>query len=125
MQYAVLGRSGVRVSRICVGTMTFGNPIAEAQACDLVRYALDHGLNFFDTSNVYEGYDRTLGSRGGVGESILGKALEGPRHEAVICTKFGNPAGVGPGDAGLSARHLETELEKSLRRLISLSWPAS
>lgn len=117
MQYALLGRSGMQVSRLCVGTMTFGNPITESQACDLVHHALDQGINFFDTANVYEGYDRTLGSAGGVGESILGKALEGRRHQAVICTKFGNPAGLGPGDAGLSARHLETELEKSLRRL--------
>lgn len=117
MQYALLGRNGIRASRICLGTMTFGNPVTEAQACDLVHHALDHGLNFFDAANVYEGYDRTFGSEGGVGENVLGKALEGRRHQAVICTKFGNPVGLGLGDAGLSARHLEVELTRSLRRL--------
>lgn len=117
MSYAVLGRSGILVSRICLGTMTFGTPTTEAQASKLVGHALDQGVNFFDTSNAYEGYDRTFGSSGGVAEEILGKALKGRRHEAVICTKFANPVGLGPLEAGLSARHLETELEKSLKRL--------
>lgn len=117
MKYAVLGRTGVHVSRLCLGTMTFGKPVAEPQACDLVHYALERGVNFFDTSNAYEGYDRTLGSAGGVGEEILGKALSGRRDKAIICTKFANPVGLGPLEAGLSARHLEIELAKSLRRL--------
>lgn len=105
------------VSRLCLGTMTFGNPIAEAESKDLVSCALDLGINFFDTANVYEGYNRTFGSPGGLGEELLGKALAGRRDAAVICTKFGNPIGLGPLDAGLSARHLEAQLEKSLRRL--------
>lgn len=117
MKYAALGRSGVQVSRICLGTMTFGNPVTESQACNLVHHALERGVNFFDVANVYEGYNRTFGSGGGLGEEILGKALVGRRHQAIICTKFANPIGLGPIDAGLSARHLEVELEKSLRRL--------
>jgi aryl-alcohol dehydrogenase-like predicted oxidoreductase len=117
MDNVVLGKSGIRVSRICLGTMTFGNPVEEHQCRKLVSHALDRGVNFFDTSNVYEGYDRTFGSPGGIGEEMLGKALEGQRQRAVICTKYANPVGLGPLEAGLSARHLEVELENSLRRL--------
>ena len=69
MKYAVLGPTGVRVSRICVGTMTFGNPLDESQCKNLVGYALDHGINYFDTADVYQGYDRTWGSSGGVAVS--------------------------------------------------------
>jgi aryl-alcohol dehydrogenase-like predicted oxidoreductase len=117
MQNQPLGGSGMHVSRLCLGTMTFGNPIHEPQCVRLVHHALDHGVNFFDTSNVYEGYDRRLGSPGGVGEELLGTALSGRRHDAVICTKLANPVGAGVFDAGLSSRHLDRELEKSLKRL--------
>ena len=117
MKYAPLGRSGLNVSRLCLGTMTFGNPLDEKQCADLVGHALDQGINFFDTADIYEGYSRTFGSSGGVAEVLLGKALGERRNEAVICTKFGNPVGLGPLDAGLSARHLEKQLEGSLRRL--------
>jgi aryl-alcohol dehydrogenase-like predicted oxidoreductase len=112
-----LGRTGLRVSRVCLGTMTFGNPICEPDCQYLVSEALERGVNFFDTSNAYEGYDRSFGSPGGLGEELLGRSLEGRRHQAVICTKFANPVGHGPLDAGLSARHLEAELDKSLKRL--------
>jgi L-glyceraldehyde 3-phosphate reductase len=117
MKYAALGQTGIQVSRICLGTMTFGTPVSEPEASDLVHHALECGVNFFDTANVYEGYSRTLGSQGGVAEEILGKALSGNRHRAIICTKIANPVGLGPLDAGLSSRHLELELEKCLRRL--------
>jgi aryl-alcohol dehydrogenase-like predicted oxidoreductase len=117
MKYHSLGTSSVFVSQICLGTMTFGDPLGESACSDLVAHALDRGVNFFDTSNVYEGYSRSFGSTGGIGEEMLGKALKGRREQAILCTKFGNPVGLGPLDAGLSARHLERELEKSLRRL--------
>ncbi len=117
MEYRTLGGSGIQVSRLCLGTMTFGNPVDQRHCAELVSHALDRGVTFFDTSNAYEGYDRTLGSRGGVGEELLGLALQGRRHEAVICTKFANPVGAGAFDAGLSSRHLDRELEKSLNRL--------
>ena len=117
MQYAVLGPSGIRVSRLCMGTMLFGNPLDEAPSRRLVDHCLASGLNFFDTSNAYEGYDRTFGSRGGVSEEVLGKALKGKRHRAIICTKFANPVGLGPEEGGLSVRHLEAELDASLKRL--------
>lgn len=115
--YAPIGPGGLLVSRVCLGTMTFGNPISGPECRTLVHAALDRGVNFFDTSNAYEGYDRSFGSAGGVGEELLGHSLEGRRHQAVICTKFANPIGGGPLDAGLSPRHLESELDKSLKRL--------
>lgn len=117
MKYSSVGKSGLHVSAICMGTMNFGTPLDESQCSRLVRHALGSGVTFFDTANVYEGYARTFGSSGGVGEELLGKALDGRRHEALICTKLGNPNGMGPTNAGLSNRHLTTELEKSLRRL--------
>ena len=107
----------MNVSPICLGTVNFGTPLDEPAAEKLVSSALDKGLNFFDTSNVYQGYSRRFDSAGGVGETILGKALAGRRHQAVICTKLGNPNGPGPLSAGLSARHLHLELDNSLRRL--------
>ena len=117
MEFRPLGSSGIMVSALCVGTMTFGKPLGEAESGRLVSHALDMGINFFDTANVYEGYDRVVGSSGGVSEELLGKALLGRRQEAVVCTKLGNPVGFGPMDGGLSARHLEEQLEKSLRHL--------
>ncbi|MEO7649021.1 MAG: aldo/keto reductase [Bryobacteraceae bacterium] len=86
MKFVSLGTSGIHVSRICLGTMTFGSPLNEAKSGRLVSLALDHGINFFDTADVYEGYSRKWGSAGGVSEAILGKALEGRREQAVICT---------------------------------------
>ena len=117
MKYRVLGTTGMMVSPICMGTMTFGRPLDEEQSKNLVGYALDRGINFFDTANVYEGYDRKVGSSGGVSERLLGQALVGRRQDAVICTKLGNPSGIGPLNAGLSAHHLERELDDSLKRL--------
>ena len=117
MEYRFLGRTGLNISPICFGTVNFGNPLVEKKCKNLVACALDEGINFFDTSNVYEGYGRWFGSSGGIGETILGKALSGKRNQVVICTKLGNPNGPGPLDAGLSARHLLLEIENSLRRL--------
>ncbi|MBM3740098.1 MAG: aldo/keto reductase [Acidobacteria bacterium] len=117
MQYATLGTTGTRVSRLTMGTMLFGNPFDQAQCDRMVAAAIERGINSFDTADVYEGYSRTWGSHGGVSEQVLGKALGSQRSRALICTKFGNPAGAGPFDGGLSRRHLEKQLEGSLRRL--------
>jgi aryl-alcohol dehydrogenase-like predicted oxidoreductase len=117
MDYRCLGRTGLHVSPICMGTMNFGSPVDEAGCMRLVSHALDQGLNFFDTANAYEGYARTFGSAGGVGERLLGKALGKRRDEAVILTKLGNPIGQGPLHAGLSNHHLSRELDQSLLRL--------
>ncbi|MDP6445165.1 MAG: aldo/keto reductase [Pirellulaceae bacterium] len=117
MQLRELGASGLLVSPICLGTMTFGEPVAEADAVKLVHAAIDMGVNFIDTANVYEGYKRVLGSAGGVAEEIVGKALLGRRNDAVLATKVGAPLGAGPQDRGLSASHILREVEQSLRRL--------
>ncbi len=117
MQYRTLGASGLLVSPICLGTMTFGSPVEEADAIRLIHAAIDLGINFVDTANVYEGYARYLGSAGGVAEEIVGKALRGRRDKLVVATKVGAPVGPGPQDRGLSAVHILRELDNSLRRL--------
>ena len=126
MQHRQLGSSELTVSPICLGTMTFGVPVAEADAISLVHQALDLGINFVDTANVYEGYDRFLGSPGGVAEEIVGKALVGHRDDVVLATKVCAPVGPGPDDRGLSAAHIMREAERSLQRLqtdvIDLYW---
>ena len=117
MQFRELGSSGLLVSPICLGTMTFGQPVAEADAVRLVHGAIDLGLNFIDTANVYEGYQRVLGSPGGVAEEIVGKALRDRRDQVVLATKVCAPIGPGPQDRGLSASHILCQLDHSLRRL--------
>ena len=117
MQLRPLGGSGLLVSPICLGTMTFGTPVPEADAIRLIHEALELGVNFIDTANVYEGYARFLGSAGGVAEQIVGKALRDRRDKAVLATKVGAPLGSGPQDRGLSAVHILREVDRSLQRL--------
>lgn len=117
MQLRPLGSSGLLVSPICLGTMTFGTPVPEAEAIKLVHAAIDLGINFIDTANVYEGYSRYLGSAGGVAEEIVGKALRDRRDRAILATKVAAPVGPGPQDRGLSAVHILREVERSLKRL--------
>ena len=115
MEYRVLGSSGLFVSPICLGTMTFGTPVGEADSVRLVHGAIDLGVNFIDTADTYEGYDRVLGSAGGVAEKILGKALKGRRDRVVVATKGCAPTGPGPLDKGLSATYILRALERSLK----------
>lgn len=117
MQQRSLGSSGLLVSPICLGTMTFGSPVSEADSIRLVHAAIDMGINFVDTANVYEGYRRFLGSPGGVAEEIVGKALADRRDKVILATKVGAPVGPGPQDRGLSAVHILREVDRSLRRL--------
>ncbi|MCY3735858.1 MAG: aldo/keto reductase [Gemmatimonadaceae bacterium] len=115
------------VSVITLGTMLFGRPVPGPDAIDLVHAALDLGVNLFDTADIYEGYDRYLGSPGGVAEVILGEALRGRRDRAFITTKVGNPVGSGPdgghpagadySGTGLGSAHVEQQIDASLRRL--------
>ena len=130
MKLRRLGSSGLLVSPICLGTMTFGSPVKEADAIKLTHGAIDLGINFIDTANVYEGYDRFLGSSGGVAEVILGKALADRRDKVVLATKVGAPLGPGPQDAGLTPTAIGRELDASLKRLKTdyidlyiLHWP--
>ena len=117
MQHRSLGASGLMVSPICLGTMTFGTPVGEADAIALTHEALDLGINFVDTADAYEGYDRVLGSPGGVAEVIVGKALKGRRDRAVLATKVAAPLGPGQQDRGLSATTIMRHLDQSLSRL--------
>ncbi len=117
MQYQRLGRSGLGVSRICLGTMTLGDPLTREESIRLVHAALDLGINFIDTANCYEGIRRGDHTAGGLTEEILGEALLGRRDRVVLATKGGAPIGPGPQDRGLSAVHLLREIERSLERL--------
>lgn len=117
MNHRVLGSTGLLVSPICLGTMTFGEPVPESDAIGLIHAAIDLGINFIDTANVYEGYKRYLGSPGGIAEEIVGKAVRGKRDQVVVATKVGAPIGAGPQDRGLSATHILREVDRSLRRL--------
>ena len=108
MEYRRIGRSGLKVSEICLGTMTFGVSVDEDEAMRIVNLAYDAGINFFDTADGY-----SIGRS----EEILGKVLKGRRREAVVATKFFNPMGPGPNDSGMSRVHIMNAIEDSLRRL--------
>lgn len=108
MHYRVLGRTGVKVSALCFGTMSFGNEADESTAAALFKRCLDVGINFFDCANSY--------SRGRA-EEILGKLAAGLRDELVLTTKVCSPMGSGVNDRGLSRRHILRQVEASLRRL--------
>ena len=108
MEYRQLGRSGLKVSAIGLGGNTFGNGADEAQTGRIINRALDIGVNFIDTADVY--------SRG-VSETFVGKAVKGRRHEALIATKVRGKMGDLPNDEGLSRKHIMDGIEKSLQRL--------
>ena len=107
----------LKVSPLCLGTMTFGTPVGEADAIKLTHWAIDHGVNFLDTANMYEGYSRYPGSAGGVAEEILGKALKGKRDRVVLASKVGMKIGPADDDQGLSRAHVLREMDRSLARL--------
>lgn len=118
MDYARLGSSGLTVSRLCLGGMSFGEPgrgadswtLPEDKSREIIRQALDAGINFFDTANIYSD---------GSSEEILGRALAdyARRDEVVIATKVFGPMGPGPNQRGLSRKAILAELDNSLRRL--------
>lgn len=108
MEYRRLGKSGIKVSDICLGTMTFGHGADEAETNRMIHLAWDAGVNFFDTANSYAD---------GESEILLGKALRGKRRDAVIATKFFNPMGPGPNDSGMSRVHIMQAIDDSLKRL--------
>jgi aryl-alcohol dehydrogenase-like predicted oxidoreductase len=108
MQYRQLGRSGLKVSAIGLGGNTFGNGADEAQTGRIINRALDVGINFIDTADVY--------SRG-VSEQHVGKAVAGRRQQALIATKVNGRMGDLPNDQGLSRKHIIEGIEASLTRL--------
>lgn len=118
MKYSVIPGTDLNVSQICLGTMTFGSPVAEPDAIRLVRYGMDeHGINFVDTANMYEGYNRYAGSAGGVAEEILGKAVAGRRDQFVLATKVGMKVGNAPEDENTSPEAIRVQLRRSLKRM--------
>jgi aryl-alcohol dehydrogenase-like predicted oxidoreductase len=108
MEYRRLGRSGVMVSELCLGCMTFGRESDEDLSRRMVDTFLDAGGNFIDTANVYSH---------GVSEEITGRALGSRRGDVVLATKARMPMGDGPNDVGVSRKHLLRQCDDSLRRL--------
>ena len=108
MDYRNLGRSGLKVSPLCLGTMMFGGPTDEAAASRIVASAREAGVNFIDTADVYTE---------GRSEEIVGRAIKAERSTWVLATKVANPVGPGPNDRGLSRRHVVAACEASLKRL--------
>jgi aryl-alcohol dehydrogenase-like predicted oxidoreductase len=116
VQYVNLGRTGLKVSRLCLGMMTYGDPawrswvLTEEQGRPIIRRAIEHGINCFDTADMY-----SLG----VSEEITGRAMKefAKRDEVVIATKVFNAMGPGPNDRGLSRKHVLASIDGSLRRL--------
>ncbi|BCL80084.1 oxidoreductase [Ktedonobacteria bacterium brp13] len=115
MEYTHLGRTGLEVSRLCLGTMNFGPQTSEADSFAIMDHALELGINFFDTANVY---GQKLGE--GVTENIIGRWFAqggGRREKVVLATKLFGKMGNWPNDQHLSARHIRKACEDSLRRL--------
>jgi aryl-alcohol dehydrogenase-like predicted oxidoreductase len=117
VEYARLGSTGMKVSRICLGCMSYGQPsehwqwvINEEQSRPYIQRALELGINFFDTANVYAN---------GTSEEYLGRALKdfAKRDEVVIATKVNQPMGPGPNDRGLSRKHIMSAIDANLKRL--------
>ncbi|MCC6456446.1 MAG: aldo/keto reductase [Caldilineaceae bacterium] len=108
MQYTLLGRTGVTVSRLCFGTMSFGGDADEATSAAMFARCLDAGINFFDTANSYSH---------GRSEEILGRLMQGKRDDLIITSKVSSAMGPGPNDRGNSRRHIMLQVEQSLRRL--------
>jgi 1-deoxyxylulose-5-phosphate synthase len=116
MDYVNLGRTGLKVSRLCLGMMTYGDPawrswvLPEDAGRPFVKRALESGINFFDTANMYSN---------GVSEEVLGRAVRdfSRRDDVVIATKVFHPMSKEPNDRGLSRKHIMASIDASLRRL--------
>ena len=117
MEYVRFGNTGMKVSRICLGTMTYGKPnerwqwaLNEEQSRPYIKQALELGINFFDTADVYST---------GASEEVVGNALKdfARREEVVIATKVFNPMSQDPNDRGLSRKHIMSSIDRSLKRL--------
>ena len=120
MTYAHLGRSGLMVSRIGLGTMNFGYTVDEPSSFAVMDAAVDAGINFFDTADVYGGHQSADMKKGyGIAEETVGRWLQrsGHRDDIVLATKVYQPMGLGPNDRRLSAYHIRRACEASLRRL--------
>ncbi len=116
MKYVNFGRTGTKVSEVCLGMMTFGTPgwrdyvMEEGPSRPIIKAAVDAGINFFDTADVY-----CMGGSEEVTGNVLGSLLR--RQDYVLATKVCNPVGEGPNDRGLSRKHIMESIDASLRRL--------
>jgi 1-deoxyxylulose-5-phosphate synthase len=116
MEYRALGSSGMKVSRLCLGCMSFGGPdpgsltwsLGYEDSKRIIDRSIDAGINFFDTADVYSA---------GKSEEILGNAIEGRRDDLIVATKVYSPMGPGPNDRGLSRKHIRHSIKQSLERL--------
>lgn len=117
MEYVRFGNTGMMVSRLCLGTMTYGTPterwqwaLNEEESRPFIKKALEEGINFFDTADVYTA---------GASEEVVGRALRdfAKRDDYVLATKVFNPMGPGPNDKGLSRKHIMSAIDASLQRL--------
>ncbi len=108
MEYRLFGRTGVKVSPLCLGAMNFGGATSEADSARIIHAALDAGVNFIDTANVYNK---------GESEVAVGKALSGRREKVFLATKVHGKVGDGPNDESNSRLHILKAVEDSLRRL--------
>ena len=108
MQYKKVGRTGLKVSEITLGTMIFGKQVNEADAIKIMDMAFEKGITSFDTANAYVA---------GRSEEIVGKALKNKRKQVVLATKVANRQGPGPNEYGLSREHIMQAVENSLRRM--------
>lgn len=108
MEYRYLTGTGVQVSRLCLGTMMFGGQTSEKDSIEIVKCAIDGGINFIDTADVYNN---------GASEIATGKGIKGQRDKIILATKVMNPMGDDRNDRGLSRRHILSGVEASLKRL--------
>ncbi len=118
MDYRKLGRTGLKVSPLCMGTMQFGWSLDEADTHRILSASFDAGINFFDTADIYSRW--VYGNPGGVSETFIGSWVKQnniPRDQIVLATKVRGQMGKGPNDQGLSRVHIINAVEASLRRL--------
>ncbi len=108
MEYSILGNSGVQVSRLCLGAMMFGSPTNESDSIKVIERAINAGINFIDTANVYNA---------GESERIVGKAVQACRDDVLIATKVSGAMGEGLNRSGTSRHHIMMAVEDSLKRL--------
>jgi aryl-alcohol dehydrogenase-like predicted oxidoreductase len=108
MEYRRLAHTDLAVSRVCFGAMTFGSQTGEPAAARMIDMAIEHGVNFFDTANNYNG---------GLSETILGGVLKGRRDRVILASKVFNKMGDGPDDAGLSRGAVLKQIDRTLERL--------
>lgn len=108
MEQTVLSKTGLKVSRLCFGTMTFGGQTDEPTSVQMVERCLDAGINFFDTANAYTG---------GTSETMLGRALKGRRQRVILASKVSNKVGDAPDQKGLSRPAIRRAIDESLKRL--------